>query len=34
MVFVHPETGDPVPDHTDHALWMGEKLDLNLDKLR
>ncbi len=30
-VFVHPETGDVVKDHTHHALWMGEMLDLNLD---
>ena len=29
-VFVHPETGDVVKDHTQHALWMGEMLDLNL----
>ena len=34
VVFVHPETGDSIPDHTDHALWMGGTLDLNLDKLR
>lgn len=30
-VFVHPETGDDLKDHTDHALWMGEMLELNLD---
>jgi len=34
VVFVHPETGDAIPDHTDRALWMGETLDLDLDKLR
>ncbi|NKB56196.1 MAG: 4,5-dioxygenase [Alphaproteobacteria bacterium] len=33
-IFVHPETGDAVADHTDHALWMGEILDLNIDVLR
>jgi len=33
-VFVHPETGDDIPDHTDHAVWLGEKMDLNLDALR
>lgn len=33
-IFIHPETGDPVADHTDHALWMGEILDLNTDVLR
>ena len=30
-VFVHPETGDDLSDHTAHALWMGEMLDLKLD---
>ena len=33
-IFVHPETGDDIPDHTDHAVWLGEKMDLNLDALR
>ncbi len=33
-VFVHPETGDVIEDHTQHALWMGEMLQLNLDALR
>ncbi len=33
-VLVHPEAGDAVADHTDHAMWMGEVLDLNLDVLR
>ena len=33
-VFVHPETGDAIADHTDHALWMGEMLPLDLDALR
>lgn len=22
-VFVHPETGDALKDHTEHAMWMG-----------
>ena len=30
-VFTHPLTGDDLTDHTDHALWMGELLELNLD---
>jgi DOPA 4,5-dioxygenase len=30
-VFVHPETGDQVQDHTEHAMWMGEMLELKLD---
>ena len=33
-VFVHPETDDVIRDHTQHALWMGEMLELNLDALR
>lgn len=23
-IFVHPETGDALKDHTEHAMWMGE----------
>ena len=23
-VFVHPETGDALKDHTEHAMWMGQ----------
>ena len=34
VVFVHPETGDNIPDHTDYALWMGGTPELNLDALR
>ncbi|MDZ8186978.1 MAG: DOPA 4,5-dioxygenase family protein [Nostoc sp. ChiSLP02] len=29
-ILVHPETGDDVTDHTAHALWLGNKLDLNI----
>ena len=29
-VFVHPETGDDLADHRDHATWMGRMLPLNL----
>ena len=29
-VFTHPNTGDPHSDHADHAIWMGEMLQLNL----
>lgn len=32
-ILVHPETGNDLDDHTKHALWLGEKLDLNLEKL-
>jgi len=33
-ILVHPETGDDVLDHTNHALWLGNKLDLNIEVLR
>ncbi|MEQ8355458.1 MAG: DOPA 4,5-dioxygenase family protein [Kiloniellaceae bacterium] len=33
-IFLHPETGDDVPDHRDFALWLGEKAELNLDALK
>ena len=33
-VLVHPNTGDDVSDHTGQALWLGEKLPLNIDVLR
>lgn len=29
-ILIHPETGNDVKDHTDHALWLGEKLKLNI----
>jgi aromatic ring-cleaving dioxygenase len=33
-ILVHPNTGDALTDHTDHALWLGEKLSINLEPLR
>ncbi len=32
-VFVHPNASDALADHRDHALWVGEKLELDLDGL-
>ncbi len=34
VIFVHPETGDDMADHTRHAIWMGkiEQLDLSIFK--
>ncbi|MBD2211464.1 4,5-dioxygenase [Calothrix sp. FACHB-156] len=29
-ILVHPSTGDDVADHTDHSLWLGNKLALNI----
>ena len=34
VIFVHPETGDDVADHDVYPLWLGEKLDLDIDMLR
>ncbi len=34
VIFIHPETGDDLPDHRDRALWLGDCLELNLDALR
>ncbi|XZN93888.1 MAG: DOPA 4,5-dioxygenase family protein [Microcoleus sp.] len=33
-ILVHPETGDDVADRTTHSLWLGEKLELNVEFLR
>ena len=33
-VLVHPETGDDLADHTDHALLLGPALPLRLDRFR
>lgn len=33
-ILVHPETGNDLADHTDHSLWLGDKLELNIECLR
>ena len=33
VVFCHPETGDEIADHTEHALWMGTGMELDLSVL-
>jgi aromatic ring-cleaving dioxygenase len=33
-VFIHPETGNPIADHSDHVIWLGESRRSNLDALR
>ena len=33
-VFVHPNTGDDIADHTDHVMWLGNSDELNIDALR
>lgn len=30
-VFIHPETGNDLKDHTKHAMWMGRVEPLKLD---
>ena len=34
VVFIHPETGEPVEDHRDRAIWLGTGLELDLAPLR
>jgi aromatic ring-cleaving dioxygenase len=31
VIFIHPETGEEGEDHRDRAVWLGAKLDLNLE---
>jgi DOPA 4,5-dioxygenase len=31
-VFIHPNTGDDLADHRDHALWMGSMPALDLSQ--
>lgn len=33
-ILVHPNTGDAVADHTEHAMWLGDKLTVNVEFLR
>jgi DOPA 4,5-dioxygenase len=30
VVFLHPDTGNDLLDHTEHAIWMGAMRPLNL----
>lgn len=30
IIFIHPETGDHLADHRDHAIWLGGMPDLDL----
>ncbi|MFK0572565.1 DOPA 4,5-dioxygenase family protein [Endozoicomonas sp.] len=29
-IFIHGDTGNFIRDHTDHAIWMGSMMELNL----
>lgn len=33
-VLIHPNTNDALKDHSVNAIWLGEKLNLNLDIIR
>ena len=33
-ILLHPGTGNPYLDHTDHAVWFGSVLPLRLEVLR
>lgn len=33
IVFLHPETGDAMADHTTHAVWFGPAQPLRLEVL-
>lgn len=33
-VLIHPQTGDSYEDHTEHALWLGNRLPIKLEVLR
>ncbi|HEY6336101.1 MAG TPA: DOPA 4,5-dioxygenase family protein [Alphaproteobacteria bacterium] len=33
-VLIHPETGDDPIDHSEYALWLGEKLPVDIEYLR
>ncbi|MED5606458.1 MULTISPECIES: DOPA 4,5-dioxygenase family protein [Pseudomonas] len=32
VVFIHPDTGDDLRDHRDHAIWMGTVRPLDLSQ--
>ena len=34
VILLHPETGDEVADHSDHAAWLGPALPVRLEILR
>ena len=33
VIFVHPNTGQDLPDHAEHAIWLGETVELDLSVL-
>lgn len=33
-VFIHPDTGDVLKDHTEYTMWMGQMEKLNLEMFK
>lgn len=33
-ILVHPETGDDLIDHSDYAMWLGDRATLDLKRFR
>ncbi len=33
-IFLHPETGSALADHSEHAIWMGRILELDMEVLK
>lgn len=33
-VLIHPRTGDDYKDHTEHAMWLGHKVQLDLESMK
>ncbi len=33
VIFIHPNTGQDLPDHAERAIWLGEKVELDLSVL-
>ena len=31
-LFIHPDTGDDLKDHTEHVMWMGKEHPLKTDQ--
>lgn len=33
-LFIHPDTGDDLADHTEHTIWLGHELPLKTEQFR
>ncbi len=33
-LFIHPDTGDDLADHTQHTIWLGHEFELKTDQFR